>query len=243
MTGVLYAKVNGDWVPVPSQASSVVQIQQVWPAGSIRTTIAAFADPGWLLFGQTVANAETMYPALWAVAPTAWKSGSSLVIPSDVDCGLRGSSTAGLGAISGQNTKTIDASNLPVHSHTINHDHAAVNTGLVSADHTHSGTTAGFSTNHWHHPAGGQPWIVNAVNSGGGHNLAAGGAGNAQIQTGTGYVNTDHTHNFTTGGISANHSHVVDLPNFAGSSGTVGSGVAFNVQDAAINVRFQIKAH
>ena len=243
MTGVLYAKVNGSWVPVPMQASSVVQIEQVWPAGSIRTTIAALADPGWLLFGQTVANADALYPMLWAIAPAGWKSGSSLVIPSDVDCGLRGSSTAGLGQISGANTKAISVANLPVHAHAIDHDHGSVNSGYVSLDHSHGFTTGGFSANHWHAPAGGQPWIVNAVNSGGGHNLSPGGAGNAQIQTGTGYVSNDHTHSGQTGGISANHQHSVDLPNFVGSSGNAGSGTALNVQDAAINVRFQIKAH
>jgi hypothetical protein len=33
------------------------------------------------LEGQTVVNAQTLYPDLWALAPAGWKSGSSLIMP------------------------------------------------------------------------------------------------------------------------------------------------------------------
>lgn len=240
--GVLYAKVAGQWEAIPHAASSTASIQDVWPAGSIRPTIAALADIGWLLFGQTVANAQTLYPMLWNVVPTAWKSGSSLVIPSDVDCGLRGSSTAGLGAVSGTNTKTIATANLPVHAHSIDHDHPAATSSYVSVDHSHAFSTGNPSANHDHGVPGGGDFVLFRPGYG---TFGIQGAGTVDWATTqlTGGVSAWHTHSGQTGGISANHTHSVDVANHAGNSGNAGSGTALNVQDAAINVRFQIKAH
>ena len=252
--GTLFAKVGGSWQPVVSDTTMTQQ--EIWPAGSIRTTIAAAADPGWLLFGQTVANAMSLYPALWAVAPAGWKSGSSLVIPSDVDCGLRGSSTAGLGQVSGTNVKTIATANLPVHAHAIDHDHAAVTSGNDNAEHTHSVDiwSSYVNVEHYHAGYAGQNNVMLYGISGAG--LTGGGA---PFGTGTTHwsnaaaanyptdpataLNHRHAINGTSGGRSAVHQHGVDLPNFVGSSGNAGSGTALNVQDAAINVRYQIKAH
>ena len=51
-------------------------------AGDIEMTMAATAPTGWLLAqGQTISNAATTYPALWAVADSSWKAGSSLKLP------------------------------------------------------------------------------------------------------------------------------------------------------------------
>jgi hypothetical protein len=55
------------------------------PVGTVRTTVRTTADDGWLLFNQTVLNAQSIYPALWAVVPTGYKSGSSLVLPTRPD--------------------------------------------------------------------------------------------------------------------------------------------------------------
>ena len=236
--GVLRARIGGAWVDIPMATSANVDIETIWPAGSIRASISGTADPGWLLFGQTVANAQTLYPTLWGKLPTAWKSGSSMILPSDVDNVLRGSSLAGIGATSGTNTKTIATANLPAHAHTIDHDHAAVESGYFSANHTHGFSTGGISANHVH---GGNlmRWMYG---SGTTYNGAAG-AGVDWMLTNTDYVSADHTHSGTTGTVSANHTHTVDLPNFTGSSGNAGSGTALNVQESGINVRFQIKAH
>ena len=247
MPGVLRVKVGGVWQDIPV-ASSSLTIEDIWPAGSIRTTIKATADIGWLLFGQTVADAQTLYPTLWGIAPTGWKSGSSLVIPSDVDCGLRGSSAAGLGQISGTNTKTIATINLPAHAHTINHDHGGSTTGYVSADHVHSGQTGGFSSNHLHNsdhvgsPSDFMYWRY-GYGTTNFYNASAVAGGDWQVNHTTNWADRDHSHAFSTGGISANHYHSTSVPAFNGNSGNTGSGTALNVQDAAINVRFQIKAH
>lgn len=52
------------------------------PAGSIVETLWLTDPLGFLLLdGRTIANGDTLYPALWAVAPGGWKSGTSLVLP------------------------------------------------------------------------------------------------------------------------------------------------------------------
>jgi hypothetical protein len=263
-----------------------VTVEQVWPAGSIRASISGTADPGWLLFGQTVVGADALYPTLWGKIPTGWRSGSNMILPPDVDRVLRGSSLAGLGQISGANTKTLSIANLPTHLHTIDHDHPNVTSGYVSAVHTHGFTTGnpsanhshagvdhlhyvsiqsgGFSSNHYHNPAGGaygymysdqgarsgyiyvaggssQPWVEftttdwAAQDHSHGINGYSGAADRSLTTSG---VSEWHTHSGSTGGISTNHYHGVN-----GDTGNTGSGTALNVQEEAINVRFQIKAH
>jgi hypothetical protein len=52
------------------------------PAGAIMETLWTTDPLGFLrLDGRTIVNGQTLYPALWAVAPGGWKSGSSLVLP------------------------------------------------------------------------------------------------------------------------------------------------------------------
>ena len=259
MPGVLYARVGTEWVPVVGGGIGENTIEEVWPAGSIRATIKSTADPGWLLFGQTVAGAQTLYPALWAVAPAGWKSGANLVIPSDVDCGLRGSSVAGLGQTSGTNTKTLAEANLPPHAHNINHGHGTALSGTDTANHSHAGVdhlhrvdiwSAGINQNHYHGGLDGQHTIIHAYASG----IGYAGGGNQLGAGTTHWVSHDHAHavngvsgaadrGLQTGGVSSWHQHYSDIPAHAGGSGNTGSGAAVNVQDAAINVRFQIKAH
>jgi hypothetical protein len=89
------------------------------PAGTIRAGINSAADAGWLLFNQTVASAQTLYPALWAVAPAAWKSGASLVLPNTTDTDLGGAGAIVLGATGGANSKVIGSNNLPTHTHPV----------------------------------------------------------------------------------------------------------------------------
>ena len=62
---------------------SVALLEVLCPAGTIRTTFHSLADTGWLLFGQTVANAAALYPTLWAKLPAVLKSGTSLILPTD----------------------------------------------------------------------------------------------------------------------------------------------------------------
>lgn len=55
------------------------------PAGAIVETLWTTDPFGFLLLdGRTIVNGQTLYPALWAVAPVGWKSGSDLVLPTQV---------------------------------------------------------------------------------------------------------------------------------------------------------------
>lgn len=100
---------------------------------SIKTSIA-----GWLLMGQSIAGADVAYPALWAEVPASWKSGTTLNLPVMGDTVLQSAGAGGaLGAVTGGNTKTLVAANLPPHSHT-------------QPDHTHVGAAHVHSMTHDH---------------------------------------------------------------------------------------------
>lgn len=54
------------------------------PAGAIMETLWVTDPLGFLLLdGRTIVNGETLFPALWAVAPGSYKSGSDLVLPTE----------------------------------------------------------------------------------------------------------------------------------------------------------------
>lgn len=140
-----------------STKASFDDLAALVPAGTVRQTVNTAADTGWLLFNQTVVGAQTLYPALWAVAPAAWKSGANLVLPNLADTVISGAGATASGATAGANTKTIASGNLPTHTHTggahthaIDHDHASFNittygvtpgTGLLATGNT--STSAG----------------------------------------------------------------------------------------------------
>lgn len=119
--------------------------------------------------------------------------------------------TYAVGATGGANTVTLAEANLPAHTHTVNGT-----TGLVSNDHTHSGTT---STDPGHSHNSGN------VNGSGNNGNLSGDAnfGNYNFVSNSNFTGTAgaHAHNFTTGGISANHTHT-----FSATSSSVGSATA-----------------
>lgn len=201
------------------------------PAGEIRATIAATAPAGWLICtGQALASADALYPALWSVAPAAWKSGTTLTLPD-----LRGRTLFGagggvyttLGTAAGANSKTISAANLPPHSHDL-------------ANHTHSGTTGGFSTNHFHQESannGNDGWLKRGAYNGLQWDASFTNNGLKSVTfhspyAGTDWGSHDHTHNFGTGGPSSN-----------ASGNGPGSSAALDVSPAALPVNWLIKAH
>jgi microcystin-dependent protein len=233
-------------------------VSKLVPAGTIVATVATAADTGWLLMGQTVANAQTSYPALWTVAPTSWKSGSSLVLPSMADRVLAGQSATALGASDGANTVTIGTTNLPVHTHSLN-NHSHTMTHTHSIDHNHgsqtfsvSGTVGTESTTYVYRLGGG--YTTNYVAGYDGNNdgiidgLGVGAQGGMAVQ----FDADGHSHGWS-------GSVAVDLDNFTGtsggssaantgnSSGDTGNGgfanTALNIRNAHVAVNFQIKAH
>jgi microcystin-dependent protein len=184
---------------------------RVYSAGDIKTSIRVTAEAGWaLLNGQTLTGAQSSYPKLWAVAPTAWKSGSNLVLPNWNDgYVMRGSAETGgsaLGASTGANTKTLSTAELASHTHGLSHSHTLTGSSNGAGAHGHA-------INHDH---------AAATSSGGGahdHNLGAGSlmyyvlAGQAEGFLGSGSAGRS-------GGYAAHagHTHDVDIPNFVGNT-------------------------
>jgi len=148
---VTAAKIAAGAVDSAELASGAVTVEKMAsdsasrlvPAGTVAATVRSSADTGWLLLnGATVANANTSYPALWAVAPTSWKSGTSLVLPNmqqKMLFGQGGSGGTTLGATGGANTATIGTTHLPKHTHTLSaHTHTMKNHTHTLGNHTHT---------------------------------------------------------------------------------------------------------
>jgi microcystin-dependent protein len=112
--------------------------------------------------------------------------------------------TYAVGATGGAATVTLATTEIPSHTHAV-----SGNTGLQSADHIHSGTTS-TELAHTHD--------TNINSSAGGGTLAADAVGNASVNTSAAGA---HSHTFSTGGVSANHSHAISF-----TSGAAGSGGA-----------------
>jgi microcystin-dependent protein len=126
------------------------------------------------------------------------------------------------GAIGGANSITLSVANLPSHTHSIEGD-----TGIQSPNHTHSGATSGAGS-HAHS-------LKNESRPEGGGAPEQGSWSSSYTgeQTGTaGY----HTHTFTTGGNSGNHTHHISF-----TSGSSGSGSAIENRPAFYKLAFIMK--
>jgi microcystin-dependent protein len=189
------------------------------PAGTISATIRSTADTGWILLdGTPVANAQSLYPALWAVVPASWQSGSTLLIPNMADKMLEGVGATLRGITGGSNSITLAEANLPAHFHTVN----PPSTSLALSD-----------PGHFHGPDG-QKFFVSQVNNP---------PVQSQYASATALYNVDYYgSNITktdtkTTGITGS----VDIAEF--NSGSVGSATTINSTNAHLAVNFQIKAH
>lgn len=127
------------------------------PAGTVVDTLRDTAPEGWALMqGQTLVNAQTVFPKLWDALPAAFKSGSDIILPD-----MRGRVTVGagagsgltnrvLGASGGAETHTLTIAQMPSHTHTINHGHTA-----TQASHSHTVNNHSHSINHGHSASSG----------------------------------------------------------------------------------------
>ena len=226
------------------------------PVGAVVDYIGTTAPTNWLaITGQTVTNAQTLYPLLWAIAPVAWRSGSNLVFPDSrkrvsVGYDATDSDFDAIGKVGGSKTHTLTQAQTPVkshthgltdggHSHTVNsHDHGG-GTGYFNPVHFHTGTTGGMNANttHNHTPSGsGFPTrrdFVYQTEAGAGSVSFAingpGGAGNVYdinaVST-TSDRNLDHGHPFTTNDASINHYH--SIPAQSPGTNAVTTGITVN---------------
>jgi microcystin-dependent protein len=109
-------------------------------AGDVVTTTNTTLPDRWFwLDGATITNCQTLYPTLWAAAPTAWRSGSNLVLPNS-DGRVIMLETGTPGGTGGSTALTLLAANIPPLSHSlavnIAHDHA----NSTLPNHVHSNT-------------------------------------------------------------------------------------------------------
>ena len=241
-------------------------VNRLIPAGTIAATVKSSADTGWVLMGTTISNAQNLYPSLWAVAPTNWQSGSSLVLPSMENRYLTGKSgSETLGAHEGSNDVTLTTAELPQHAHNTN-SHSHGNTfALSDAGHSHSVTESNHShsitdPNHSHAESGrvaGQ--VANRYlqrQSGSGSNWDFySGAANANFESVTHPATTSASTGITgtngaTTGLTVNNQPTsgVSLSGGVSTGGgnptqNTGSGTSFDIQGARLVVNFQIKAH
>jgi microcystin-dependent protein len=105
--------------------------------GEVRACVIPLASQpaDWFfLDGTVIVNAETLYPAFWAIAPAAWKAGSNINLPDTTTryliSGDPGDTT---GILGGNDQITLATANLPSHTHG-----AGSYTAASAGAHTHS---------------------------------------------------------------------------------------------------------
>lgn len=120
-------------------------LRAMWEAGDFKLTgiTGSIDTTEWLeCNGQAVSR--TSYPALFAAFGTIYGAGdgvSTFNVPDYRDCILSGAGSGGsrgIGATGGQNTYTLQVSNLPAHHHDMSHGHSA-----SQAAHDHNPVNAG----------------------------------------------------------------------------------------------------
>jgi microcystin-dependent protein len=196
------------------------------PAGLVSPYAGVAAPSGWLLCDGTAYD-QTLYPALFAVIGSTYNNASGQPSPSagffrvpDLRSRMPIGAGTGLGltnrpltSSSGQETRQIASANLPLHQHSIDHDHPAAGGAATNTNINH-GHGIGFSF--FGHAAGG---VITARPDGG--------------------------NPLTYASVAADpvHSHTVDLPNFAGTSGNGGfANTALDIMNPFLALNFIIKA-
>ena len=158
---------------------------------------------------------------------------------------LRGATSSG--GTGGAESFVLSDSNLPSHTHTIDHNHGSVNTSSYShshtANHNHTGTVSS-SGNHSHysytyeHGGTDENSRNDLLNMSSYDRVTAHSTQTSSSGAHSHTVSID-TKNFSTS--SNSHSHSVDLPNFSGMSGSVGSSSAKTHIPKYVNVQYMIK--
>lgn len=140
----------------------------------------------WLtMVGQTVVNAQTLYPIWWARTPASMKSGANIVMPDTrgrvmVSQNTSDSELDTIGETGGAKTVILGVSEMPNHGHVQNphnhgqdaHNHNQAAHNHEQGPHAHTSEPHTHYHNHSHGMFSGGSWVVQA-NSGGGFALGA----------------------------------------------------------------------
>lgn len=235
-----------------TQISTTAFVQQelnyFLPAGLVSPFAGSTAPDGWLLCaGQNVSR--TTYASLFAAIGTTYGAGDGSTTFTLPD--LRGRVVAGIdnmtgtaasrltattitggadapGEVGGAQTHTLTEAQLPIHKHTITHNHAAYTTPGGEGGHTHTISDPG----HIH-------GFMTKTNAGGfGTEFPAralyGSDGDWSVRSNTTGISINST--------NSAHTHTVDLPELVGDSGNAGSGSAHNNVQPTMVMNYIIKA-
>lgn len=215
------------------------------PAGSINMYGGASAPAGWLLCDGT-AVAQATYPDLYAAIGTNFNTGGegagNFRLPDMRQRFPLGKAASGTGSTLGGSGGAIDhthsvpahyhgmgtGADLAVsasgaHTHTINHDHAAVTSSSDGAhthsiDHNHAAVTSGAGGAHYH-------FVAN-------NDLSSTSPSSSNYLARSYDATNDFSYDVKGSGTTADrlktssessHTHSVDLPNFTGTSGSGGA--------------------
>jgi microcystin-dependent protein len=215
------------------------------PVGGLMPYAGATSPEGWLLCNGAAVS-RTAYANLFALVGTTYGGGDGTTTFNVPDMRSRmpigagagtGLTSRALAATGGAESVVIASGNLPIHTHSIAHDHASVASGGHSVDHSHSvnppnTTSTGASANHSHaiDPPNTNSGTVSSdhthTTDEDGHwhaiyflNDAAAGTAKARATAASTVLGNPgatsmeyHTHG--TGGISANHTHATDIGGF-----------------------------
>lgn len=168
------------------------------PTSALHAATKQYADNASFPSGTRLLFAQAAAPSGWTQITDDTANNRMLRVQTGAGGGVAGTSDPTLMNV------------VPAHSHNFT-------SGNVSADHTHAGSTGGRSTGHYHglstpahahsvqlYVAGSNTWQAGASAPTIGSPVST--SGNASGDS-VGIDDRDHTHSFSTGGISANHTH------------------------------------
>lgn len=197
----------------------------ITPTGMVTTYAGVAAPAGWLICDGTAYD-QNLYPSLFSIIGSAYNNASGQSSPpagffrvpdlrSRVAIGVGtgiGLSARNLAQSAGGETITIASANLPVHQHTIDHDHPNAPTGAsttnINHDHQIGFSFIGFAS--------------------GGSIMAT--------------PNGTNPLTYASVASNPAHGHAVDLPNFTGSSGNGGfTNTAINTMNPFLALNYIIK--
>lgn len=176
-----------------NHAATKQYVDDAMPTGAIIAYGGNTAPTGWHLCNGTAHGSSALSAIVGATTPD---------LRDKFIAGKGGSwSTSG-----GTDANTLVINNMPAHDH-------GTNTGTISQDHTHSGTTGGMNASDPHEHNSGWVSGVNGNQPGGwdGDPGYTWRVVNGEYWEGTNTSSNSvaHGHPFSTGGVSANHTHSI----------------------------------